>query len=77
LESLEELLAAEIDAVCIATPVFVHREHVTRCVRAGKHALCKKSLGLTVQQGQGVVALAQACKIQLGVASMTRFHSQQ
>jgi predicted dehydrogenase len=73
-ESLEELLAAEIDAVYIATPVFVHREHVTRCVRAGKHVLCEKPPAMTVQEGQEVVALAQACKVQLGVALMMRVY---
>jgi len=75
-ESLEELLAAEIDAVYIATPVFAHREYVTRCMRAGKHILCEKPLAVTVQEAQEVVALAQACKVQLGVALMMRFHSQ-
>ena len=75
-ESLEELLAAEIDAVYIATPVVVHHEQVTRCVKAGKHVLCEKPLAMTVQEGQEVVALAQACKVQLGVGFMMRFHSQ-
>jgi predicted dehydrogenase len=75
-ESLEELLAAEIDAVYIATPVYVHCEHVTRCVRAGKHVLCEKPLALTVQEGQEMVALAKRCKVQFGVGFMMRFHSQ-
>jgi predicted dehydrogenase len=74
--SLEELLAAEIDAVYIATPVYLHREHVAQCVRAGKHVLCEKPLALTVAEGQEVVALAHACKVQLGVALMMRFQSQ-
>lgn len=75
-ESLEELLAAEIDAVYVATPVFVHCEQVARCVRARKHVLCEKPLAMTVQEGQEVVALAKACKVQLGVGLMMRFHSQ-
>lgn len=74
--SLEDLLAAEIDAVYIATPVYLHREHVTHCVRAGKHVLCEKPLALTVTEGREVVALAQDCKVQLGVALMMRFQSQ-
>lgn len=75
-QSLEELLAAEIDAVYIATPVFAHHEHVIRCLQAGKHVLCEKPLAMTVQEGQEVAALAQACKVQLGVALMMRFQSQ-
>ena len=75
-ENLEELLAAEIDAVYVATPVSVHGEHVTCCMKAGKHVLCEKPLAMTVQEGQEVVALAEACKVQLGVALMMRFQSQ-
>lgn len=75
-ESLEELLAAEIEAIYIATPVFVHCEHITRCVSAGKHVLCEKPLAMTYQQGQAVVALAQTRRVQLGVALMMRFNSQ-
>lgn len=75
-ESLEALLQAEAEAVYIATPVSLHREHVTRCVQAGKHVLCEKPLAMGVREGQEVVALAQAAKVQLGVALMMRFQSQ-
>ncbi len=75
-ETLEELLAAEVDALYIATPVYVHCEQVSRCVRAGKHVLCEKPLALSVAAGQEVVALAKGCKVQLGVGFMMRFHSQ-
>ena len=75
-ESLEELLAAEIDAVYIATPVYVHGEQVTQCVKAGKHVLCEKPLALNVAEAQAVVSLARECKVQLGVGFMMRFQSQ-
>jgi len=75
-ESMEELLSAEIDAVYIATPVSVHCEHVSRCLRAGKHVLCEKPLAMSVHEVQVLAALAQACKVQLGVGLMMRFHSQ-
>lgn len=76
LESLEDLLAAEIDAVYIATPVFLHGEQVARCLEAGKHVLCEKPLALSVAQAQTVVNLAKARGVQLGTAFMMRFHSQ-
>jgi len=75
-QHLEELLAAEIDAVYIATPVYAHCEQVARCVRAGKHVLCEKPLALSVAEAQKVVVLARECKLQLGVALMMRFHTQ-
>lgn len=74
--SLEEMLAAEIDAIYIATPVYLHGEQTTRCLKAGKHVLCEKPLALSVAEGQEMVALAQRCRVQLGAAFMMRFHSQ-
>lgn len=74
--SLEALLASEIDAVYIATPVFLHRDHVANCVQAGKHVLCEKPLAMTLTEGQEMVALAKSCKVRLGLAFMMRFHSQ-
>lgn len=75
-QSLEELLAAEIDAVYIATPVHAHCEQVARCMRAGKHVLCEKPLALSLREAQKAVAQAGQCKLQLGVALMMRFQSQ-
>ncbi len=75
-DSLETLLAAEIDAVYIATPVFVHAHQVTQCLCAGKHVLCEKPLALNVVEAQTLVALAEECKLQLGAGLMMRFHSQ-
>jgi predicted dehydrogenase len=74
--SLEELLAAEIDAVYVATPVSAHCAQVAQCMRAGKHILCEKPLAMTVAEGQSVVALSKQCKVQLGVGLMMRFHAQ-
>lgn len=75
-ESLDELLGAEIEAVYIATPVYLHSEQTARCLRAGKHVLCEKPLAASVAEAQEVVALARKCKVQLGVGFMMRFHSQ-
>jgi predicted dehydrogenase len=46
---LEELLAQPgIDAVLIATPVFLHPEHFEAAVKAGKHIYCEKPAGADV-----------------------------
>lgn len=75
-DSLAGLLAADVEAVYIATPVFMHAAQVAECLRAGKHVLCEKPLALSVAEAQSVVALAEQCKLQLGVGLMMRFHSQ-
>ena len=74
--SLGDLVGLGIDAVYIATPVFVHREQIAECVRAGKHVLCEKPLARTVQDAQEVMALTKDLNVQLGAAFMMRFHAQ-
>lgn len=61
--SLDELLAAEIDVVYIATPVYLHSEQTARCLRACKHILCEKPLALNVAEAQEAVKLARRCKV--------------
>jgi len=74
--SLEELLAAEIDAVYIATPVYLHSEQAAQCLSAGKHVLCEKPLALSVAAARETVELAKRRNVQLGVGFMMRFQSQ-
>src|ERR1700716_2111320 len=40
--SLDALLAAEIDAVYIASPVQAHHAQALACAKAGKHVFCEK-----------------------------------
>jgi len=43
-----ELLASDVDAVIIATPVFLHPEHFEAAVKAGKNIYIEKPAGLDV-----------------------------
>jgi predicted dehydrogenase len=75
-ESLESLLASEIDAVYVASPVHAHAAQVEASARAGKHVLCEKPLGLSVKEAQN---MTQACRdggVQFGTAFMMRFQAQ-
>lgn len=73
--SLEELLAADVDAVYIATPVNFHRPQTIAAARAGKHVLCEKPLGLNVAEAEEMVAACRQAGVLLGTALMMRFHS--
>src|ERR1017187_6261015 len=57
-DSLEALLAGDVDAVYVASPVQAHEAQVLACARAGKHVLCEKPLGRTVAEAE---AMAAAC----------------
>lgn len=74
--SLAELLAAEVEAVYVASPVFAHREQVTACARAGKHVLCEKPLGRTVAEAEEMVRACRDAGVLLGTGFMMRFHAQ-
>jgi predicted dehydrogenase len=75
-ESLEALLAADIDAVYVASPVIAHVEQVVACAKAGKHVLCEKPLGRTVSEAEQIVNACKTAGVQCGTAFMMRFHSQ-
>jgi predicted dehydrogenase len=59
--SHEEMLAmADLDAVLIATPVFLHPLHFEAAVRARKHIYCEKPAGADVAGVQRLLRAAQA-----------------
>ena len=74
--SIDELIAAGIDAVYLATPASRHHEQVLRCAQARKHILCEKPLGMTVQESKEMIAACQRAGVQLGCGFMMRFQSQ-
>ncbi|HEY2473102.1 MAG TPA: Gfo/Idh/MocA family oxidoreductase [Terracidiphilus sp.] len=57
--SLEDLLAADIDAVFIATHPDSHADLCLRALAAAKHVLCEKPATLSVRQLERVLASAQ------------------
>lgn len=74
--SLDALLKLDLDAVYIATPADCHREQALACASAGKHVLCEKPLGLSVQDATDMAAACQKAGVRLGTAFMMRFQSQ-
>lgn len=73
---LESLLAdEEVQAVYIATPVYLHAEQCVAAAQAGKHVLVEKPLGLNVAQAEEMVAACKQAGVILGAAYMMRFHA--
>ena len=59
----------EINAVIIATPDQLHKEHVVACLEAGKHIMCEKPLALTRDDIEAIVKAVEAhpeCKFMIG-----------
>src|SRR5271170_7592382 len=75
-DSLKALLAADIDAVYVGSPVQAHHDQVIACAKAGKHVLCEKPLGRTVAEAEEMAAACRQAGVQFGAAFMMRFQSQ-
>jgi predicted dehydrogenase len=74
--SIEDLLAADIDAVYVATPAHLHTEQVRACAKAGKHILCEKPLGMTTAEAEEIIETCKGAGVKLGCGFMMRFVAQ-
>jgi predicted dehydrogenase len=54
------LLTTPIDAVYVASPVFLHAPQTIACLSAGKHVLCEKPTAMNLAEAQSMVAAARA-----------------
>jgi predicted dehydrogenase len=56
--SYADLLASDVDAVVVATPVSTHFPIAKACLAAGKHVLIEKPLARNREEGQQLIDLA-------------------
>lgn len=64
----------ELDAVYIATPVFLHKEQTIFAAENGKHILCEKPLAMNVAECDEMIAVCRANNVKLGVAYYRHFY---
>lgn len=70
----ESLVAdPEVNAVYIASPHYMHPEHVALAARARKIVLCEKPMGVSAAQAQACVDVCEANDVPLTVAYYRRF----
>jgi predicted dehydrogenase len=67
-EMLEE---AEVDAVSVATPDFLHFEPTMAAIEAGKHVLVEKPLAMEISQCEEMISAAEG----KGLILMVDFHN--
>jgi predicted dehydrogenase len=68
----EALRDPAVDAVYVASPVALHFPQTVASLRAGKHVLCEKPVGMDYAQAEAMVAAARASGRLLGAAYYRR-----
>ncbi len=72
--SVDALLGdADIEAVDICLPTFLHNRVAIQALRAGKHVLCEKPMALRGEEADGMIAEAGRAGRTLMVAQVLRF----
>ncbi len=72
-ESLDAMLDSDIDAVLVMVPHAYHEKIVMRCAEKGKHVLCEKPMGTTVEACRNMIEAAKRNRVKFMVAENHRF----
>lgn len=72
-QGLEDLLAAEVDGLVIATPSALHAEQALAALERGVAVFCQKPLGRTAEEVKRVVEAARSVDVLLGVDLSYRY----
>jgi myo-inositol 2-dehydrogenase / D-chiro-inositol 1-dehydrogenase len=62
-----KMLASDIDAIIIATPVFLHAEHFEAALKAGKHIYIEKPASVDVAGCKRIMQLADSADRKLNI----------
>jgi len=74
-DSIDSILSdSEVDAVHIATPVYLHCDHVIQAAEQGKHILCEKPMALNVGECKSMIDACNQNGVQLQICFLLRFH---
>jgi myo-inositol 2-dehydrogenase/D-chiro-inositol 1-dehydrogenase len=66
-QDFHQLLASDVDAVIIATPVFLHAEHFEAAVKAGKHIYIEKPAAADVEGCKRIMRAADSADRKLNI----------
>ncbi len=66
-KDFQRMLASDVDAIIIATPVFLHPEHFEAAVKAGKHIYIEKPAAVDVEGCKRIMRLADSADRKLNI----------
>ncbi len=74
--SIDALLAdPEVQAVYIATPVFLHRDQTIAAAKAGKHVLVEKPIALSIEDGREMLKACRDAGVYLAEGYMMKYQA--
>ena len=71
------LARADVDAVDICTPTFLHGEVAVAAAQAGKHVLCEKPIAMTLADADRMIDAARDAGVKFMIAFPRRFSTEQ
>ncbi len=72
--TFEHALAAKPDAIHVCTPNDTHAKYAIAAAEAGVHLLLEKPIGMSVAEGEAIVAAVEAAGVVATVPFVYRFH---
>ncbi|MFP3090829.1 M24 family metallopeptidase [Treponema sp. TIM-1] len=72
-DNLDDMLASDIDAVLVLVPHVYHVEMVCKAAAAGKHVLCEKPMGTTLEGCRQMIAACKQAGVKFMIAENHRF----
>jgi predicted dehydrogenase/Xaa-Pro aminopeptidase/putative sterol carrier protein len=72
-DNLDGMLASDIDAVLVMVPHVYHVEMVCKAAAAGKHVLCEKPMGTTVEGCRKMIRACKEAGVKFMIAENHRF----
>lgn len=67
-KDFRKMLASDIDAVIIATPVFLHADHLEAAIQAGKHIYIEKPASIDVEGCKRIMRASDAADRKLNIS---------
>lgn len=72
-ETLDEMLESDINAVLVMVPHIFHTDIVVQCANKGKHVLCEKPMGTTLEGCRKMIEACEKNHVKFMIAENHRF----